>query len=74
MNTLIVYMENEARVAPAAKALYIHENTLKYRLNIIRKLLQMDFNLPEAQARIVVGIKIGNMLKRKEKTRYRGIS
>lgn len=69
MNTLIVYMENEARVAPAAKALYIHENTLKYRLNIIRKLLQMDISLPEAQARIVVGIKIGNMLKRKEKAR-----
>lgn len=67
MHTLETYMDHDARLGPTSKELYVHENTLKYRLNKIRALLDVDIGLPEVQSRISIGLKVGRILG---ETRY----
>lgn len=59
LSTLFAYVENDASLTQTAKALYIHENTLKYRLNRIRSLMNIDPSRLEDQVRISIGMKIG---------------
>ncbi len=62
MHTLAAYIDHDARLAATAKALFIHENTLKYRLNKIKTLLGMEIGQLEEQCRISIGLKIARML------------
>lgn len=62
MHTLAAYIDHDTRLAATAKALFIHENTLKYRLNKIKTLLGMEIGQLEEQCRISIGLKIGRML------------
>mgnify|MGYP001205419207 CR=1 FL=1 len=64
MQTLESYIDHNAHLASTAKALFIHENTLKYRLNKIRSLINADIGLIEEQSRISIGLKIGRLLSR----------
>ena len=43
MNTLFEYLENAENMQKTAAALYIHKNTLAYRLNRIREIMNNDF-------------------------------
>lgn len=62
MQTLKAYIDHNAHSASTANALFIHENTLKYRLNKIRSLMNTDIGLIEELSRINIGLKIGRML------------
>ncbi len=42
INTLQIYLESRGRVSVAAHALAIHRNTLRYRLDRINQILQID--------------------------------
>lgn len=42
VRTLIVYLENECRLAETARVLHVHVNTLRYRIERISKLLSKD--------------------------------
>lgn len=42
IQTFIIYCENNLNVSQAARSLYIHRNTLIYRLNKIKELLNID--------------------------------
>lgn len=44
LQTLEVYLLNNCRIKPTAEQLYIHTNTLKYRLNQIAELTSIDFD------------------------------
>lgn len=61
LGTLFSYIENDASLTQTAKALYIHENTLKYRLNRIRALMNIDPSHLEDQLRISLGMKAGHL-------------
>ncbi|MCM3783766.1 PucR family transcriptional regulator [Neobacillus mesonae] len=43
MNTLEAFIENDGLVNEAAKQLFVHRNTVTYRMEKISSLLQMDF-------------------------------
>ncbi|CAJ1315650.1 Purine catabolism regulatory protein [Paenibacillus nuruki] len=43
MNTLEAFVENDGLINEAAKQLYVHRNTVTYRMDKIGGLLQMDF-------------------------------
>lgn len=62
MQTLRTYMACNAKLAATAKTLYIHENTLKYRLNKIESLLNMNIHELNTQFRLKIGFMIGDLL------------
>lgn len=62
MQTLAMYIAHDASLSATAKALFVHENTLKYRLNKIRSLLHIDPGSLEDQVRVSVALKIGDIL------------
>lgn len=62
MQTLAAYIAHDASLSATAKALFVHENTLKYRLNKIRALLHIDPGSLEDQVRVSVALKIGDIL------------
>lgn len=43
IRTLEVFIRNDGQVSEAAKQLFIHRNTVTYRLEKISDLLQVDF-------------------------------
>lgn len=49
LTTLRAYLEASSRLAPAATALGIHRNTLRYRLDRISQLLKLDLRDPDVQ-------------------------
>ena len=44
MNTLFEYLENAENMQKTAAALYIHKNTLAYRMNRIREIMGNDLS------------------------------
>ncbi|USK64642.1 PucR family transcriptional regulator [Peribacillus frigoritolerans] len=44
LQTLEIYLLNNCRIKPTSEQLYIHTNTLKYRLNQINDLTSIDFD------------------------------
>ncbi|MDP9738735.1 UNVERIFIED_ORG: DNA-binding PucR family transcriptional regulator [Bacillus sp. B2I3] len=44
LQTMEIYLFNNCRIKPTAEQLYIHTNTLKYRLNQITDLTSIDFD------------------------------
>jgi hypothetical protein len=43
LHTLKVYLESNQNMAQTAKKLYVHTNTIKYRLNSIKELVNTDY-------------------------------
>lgn len=56
--TLEVYLENDKVTATTAEALFIHRNTLRYRLQKIRALLDKDLDKTTNYVDIVLAFKI----------------
>jgi len=52
--TLYVYLTNERNLSTSANILYIHRNTLLYRLNRINDLVTVDLNNPDVRAHIML--------------------
>lgn len=62
MRTLETYLSENARLKPTARRLFIHENTLKYRLKKIEDLMGVDLHALSDQTRILLGFMIGRRL------------
>jgi len=58
LRTLEVFLEQERRLMDTAKALYIHRNTLIYRIERIQKLTGMDLDDPDVRLRILLSCRI----------------
>lgn len=61
-HTLEVFLDCMGRHNLAAEKLFIHRNTLNYRLNKIREILDCDLNDPFIRMKIEIGLKIINLL------------
>lgn len=58
LQTLEVYLEENCRLKQAAEKLFIHTNTLKYRLNQINELTEIDFNNFNQNCQLYIDLKI----------------
>ena len=65
VNSLRVFLKN-LNINKASEELFIHRHTLKYRLNKIRELTDLDPNLPEHQFILNMGILVSDYLKAKK--------
>lgn len=62
LHTLRVYLESQGNMVAAAEQLFIHRNTLRYRLDRIRKLLGRDWDTPEGRFSLLMALKIRSLL------------
>jgi hypothetical protein len=62
MKTLETYISQQAKYLPTANKLFIHVNTLKYRLQKIEELIETDIRSVEGLSTVVLGLKIGQLL------------
>ncbi|GEA14688.1 transcriptional regulator [Moorella sp. E308F] len=63
LETLRVYLESEGNVMAAAEKLYVHRNTLRYRLQRIEELLGRDLDSPDERLAIWLALKARALLK-----------
>ncbi len=65
LNTLFCYFDHANQLQETADALFIHKNTLKYRLNKLEVLLQAKLDSPDCITKIVLARNIKRLLKSK---------
>jgi len=58
MDTLSTFLRNDARPTPTCAELFIHRNSLNYRLRKISDLLLVDLNSVEGQATCLIALKL----------------
>jgi sugar diacid utilization regulator len=61
-STLSVYLENNGNITVTAEKLFIHPNTLRYRINKIEKLLKTDLSNFESIVELSIAYKIDQLL------------
>ncbi|MEW6621523.1 MAG: PucR family transcriptional regulator ligand-binding domain-containing protein [Bacillota bacterium] len=64
INTLECFLQTNGNTSETANKMYLHYNTIKYRLNQIEKLLNINLKEPEVRFNLMVGLKIRNYLSR----------
>lgn len=65
IETLEQYLKNQGNVSVTAKELYLHRNTLIYRLNSISEILNVDLKDSEKVLELQLGIKAMKILRTK---------
>ncbi|MCP8615265.1 PucR family transcriptional regulator [Salirhabdus salicampi] len=63
-NTLEVYLEKNGNVTEAAKELYVHPNTLNYRIKKINKVLSIDLSQASIRLSLYLALLIKKVLDR----------
>lgn len=58
LQTLEIYLLNNCRIKPTAEQLYIHTNTLKYRLNQIADLTSIDFDDLHSRIQLYIDLQL----------------
>ncbi|WP_110926244.1 PucR family transcriptional regulator [Bacillus massiliglaciei] len=58
IQTLEIYLLNNCKIKPTAEKLYIHPNTLKYRLNQIAELTSIDFTDFHSRMQLYIEIQL----------------
>jgi len=61
IHTLEVYFEHHGTLSQAADALYIHRNTLVYRLDRIAEITRLDFDNTETRLAVQLALRIHRM-------------
>lgn len=56
--TALKFIENDGKVQETAKAMFIHKNTIRYRLNKIKEILQMEDSNLDFLEQLSVAIKL----------------
>lgn len=62
VNTLEVWVNNSLNTAQAARALFVHRNTMLYRISKIKELLQFDIEQPEELMSIQLALNLRHLL------------
>ena len=60
--TLEAYLDHDMNIQSTADAIFIHKNTLKYRLNKIQELLCCNIRSSQQVIRLGIALKIGKLL------------
>ncbi len=63
VRTLDMVLRHWGNLKFAARQLYVHYNTLRYRVNLIQEITRMDLRSPEARLNLQIALKILHMLK-----------
>jgi len=58
LNTAIKYIENDGRIDETANALFLHKNTIRYRINKIKELLHMESLEGSFYEQLSIGVKL----------------
>ncbi|ODQ84833.1 helix-turn-helix domain-containing protein [Mycolicibacterium holsaticum] len=58
LNTLHTFLEHDRRIAETARALHLHVNTLRYRVERIARLLKADLDDPEQRFFILLALRL----------------
>lgn len=61
LRTLEVFFEHNANLSKAAEALFIHRNTLMYRMERIKEISGLDFNNTETRLALQLALRIHRM-------------
>lgn len=59
--TLAVYYQENCNIRNTAKRLFLHFNTVKYRLNLINDILLIDINDPDVKNTLSIALKLRNI-------------
>ena len=62
MRAVRAYLVHERRAACTARALFIHPNTLRYRLDHIRENLDLDLDDPDARFELLAALQLESTL------------
>jgi|GEM_PF-3334380 len=65
--TMEIFVECNGNYNETAKRLYLHYNTVKYRISVIKKILAINIEDPEERFNFQIGMKIAHLLKIKNK-------
>lgn len=63
IETLEAYFEQNGNLSQTAEALYIHRNTLSYRLGRIAEISGLDLNHPEIALAVQLALKINRLMR-----------
>ncbi|WP_407269454.1 PucR family transcriptional regulator [Radiobacillus sp. PE A8.2] len=63
LNTLFVYLESHCQISETAKRLFVHRNTVVYRLEKCEEVLGGPINDPETTLQIRLALRIKTLLK-----------
>ncbi|MGN7388727.1 PucR family transcriptional regulator [Sporosarcina sp. SAFN-015] len=66
IKTIQVYLDSQCEISETSRRLYIHRNTVKYRIEKAEEILNCSFRDPAHSLRIRVALLIGSILKEKE--------
>ena len=58
LNTLHTFLEHDRRIAETARALHLHVNTLRYRVERIARLLKADLDDPEKRFFVLLALRL----------------
>ena len=65
VNTIEAFFECHGNHVRTAQRLHLHRNTLLYRLDRARQVLEADFDDPETRLALQVALKIGRVIGRR---------
>jgi len=63
LNTAVAYVENDGDIGKTAESLYQHQNTIRYRLNKIKEILDMKGVNGSFYEKISIAVKIHKIMK-----------
>jgi purine catabolism regulator len=63
IKTIQVYLDSQCEISETSRRLYIHRNTVKYRIEKAEEILNCSFRDPAHSLRIRVALLIGSILK-----------
>ncbi|MFS0690367.1 PucR family transcriptional regulator ligand-binding domain-containing protein [Sporosarcina sp. 179-K 8C2 HS] len=66
VKTIQVYLDSQCEISETSRRLFIHRNTVKYRIEKAEELLSCSFRDPAHSLRIRVALLIGSILKEQE--------
>lgn len=66
IKTIQVFLDSQCEISETSRRLYIHRNTVKYRIEKAEELLNCSFRDPAHSLRIRVALMIGTILKEKD--------
>lgn len=61
-NVLWTYLQNDGSVKDTADELFVHRNTINYKLNRAEEILHMDFSSLNTRLQLVIGFMLQDML------------
>lgn len=67
MGILRTYLQENSNVSATAKRLYMHRNTLMYRLKKIEELAGVDLGNPESRFKMMMGLYLRDLSQKQEK-------